>query len=399
MKIFTRSLGIFAIILTQHLGHGQVLFTSVPQDTIVAGTPLQWILERNDTADIQIMCMGPMGAEILEASEAGNRRVFSYQGTLTQCAGVLYWSVIGSKQEGQIVVTPGNMTSKIEIRYGPERIEAGSGEFMEVLATALDSMDNPMREGTEMIFTTQNSGNTTREQRLMEDMMARNNVYAPSVAGPMIVTGSRNQIGTREIELMITPALPAPFRISAHLIHDYADGHQLLTLESSRILDSFGNAIEDGTLVQFIISTQSDGTLIASGPTHDGKAQVALTHPEHQEAWTIQARAGNTASSNNIKLTFRAAIEDIPLHLDRSTQLLDIGPLLGPEGQWIPDGMQCYFVLRQDEKIIKDGVRSTIDGRAQVNLNLFDLRAGRYQLELRCGGMEKYLSIEIVEDE
>ena len=71
--------------------------------------------------------------------------------------------------------------------------------------------------------------------------------------GKIFIQSKRHNVNSKEFEATILASNPVDFEIDFDRNNSYADGKELTTLTTSVIKDKFGNIIENGTLVSFVL--------------------------------------------------------------------------------------------------------------------------------------------------
>ncbi|MBT8270319.1 MAG: hypothetical protein KJN59_13955, partial [Bacteroidia bacterium] len=171
--------------------------------------------------------------------------------------------------------------------------------------------------------------------------------------------------------------------------HMYADGNQIVTLTTSEILDDFGNVVEDGTFVEFFISTINGGILKTSGATINGIATAQIIHPDQADEWTVKAFVKGMAESNSISFVFQQLFNDFEVSFSEDNRTIVVGPLKSFMDQLIPDGFDVDLAVFNGEEQIQTINKQTLSGEASFKLNPDIFPEGNYMIKIKTAGVEK----------
>ena len=83
-----------------------------------------------------------------------------------------------------------------------------------------------------------------------------------------------------------------------------ADGKELTTLSTTIIKDRYGNTIENGTLVSFILKN-NNSAINAYGKTINGIAKTQILHPKKPEKYMAIAFIAGFANSNELIIEYK----------------------------------------------------------------------------------------------
>ena len=143
----------------------------------------------------------------------------------------------------------------------------------------------------------------------------------------------------------IYPSNPVDFLITASMTHAYADGNQMISFSTSKLVDQFNNTISDGTQVHFSIETGNGQILSSWAAVVEGVATAKLLHPEASDEWKITAFISGAAMSNTLKIKFLPAFSDFSINVSKKDNEISVGPIHSFLGQWIPDGFPVEFKI------------------------------------------------------
>jgi hypothetical protein len=205
----------------------------------------------------------------------------------------------------------------------------------------------------------------------------------------MLVSSECLNTNSKEFTVNILPAIPEGFSISAKRPHDYADGNQITTFETSVLKDQEDNIVSDGTFVTFLITNEKGNVLKTYGSTISGVATAKMIHPDYNTQWRIQAYVNGMAESNTITLNYKQAITDFEVQFSENNRAITIGPLKSFMEQMIPDGLSVKLQVYKNNTIIETMKTTSVDGYAQFKLKSDLIENGDYTIAIQTAGLEK----------
>ena len=343
-----------------------------------------------------------IGSTTIPGKEVNNMWYYQWPVELTQHAGVSSWILLKSKSShpnGKIFISPEDKRhSLIETYLGPKSIRVGGEDHSMLVALPTDIYDNLLTEGSPLTISTQIENSVISDSAITKNGLVWTNLYAPEKSGVMLASAAYKDSQSKELSIQLWPQKAMDFEISYERAHPYADGHQLLTLSTSRITDTYGNTISDGTSVNFEISNSASQTLYAMATSIAGVATTTFLHPEKADNWKIEAYITGIAESNPISLEFRSAFDDFSITVSENNRILHIEPIRSFMDQLIPDGMGILWEIT-DKAGKKKKVRgSTRLGQGELNLDPGLYPPGNYEVSVVIGGIKKPLTLNITDD-
>ncbi len=264
-----------------------------------------------------------------------------------------------------VAVEPGPPAGTVELLVGPRTVRTGSFDYAEGLALAVDDLDNPVAEGTEVAFTVRRPDGTKRRVVAASDgLFADIVVSAGPMAGRSLLSATAGAVSSVERSWLEVPDHPAPFdlRITSQgaLV---ADGQSLVSLATSDLVDEFGNQFPAG--VGFMLDAWGPtGHSRHWGQVIDGKGLFVLEAPTEPGTVLVQAEVSGVLSEPT-ELRFAPAISDLPTTVTWDDELMTIiiGPVQLSRGGLVPDGTMATVSDGEQEFEV-----ALLEGRGEVAL-------------------------------
>ena len=346
-----------------------------------------------------LMVTNALGSTILNGKKSENEWQYLWPDFLSQQSGIASWVLLKSQgplPSGHIQIEPAdNRQSLIETYLGPKSIRAGGVDETMLVAVPTDAYDNLLPEGSPLVIMQQIGDQRQTESLQIGKGLAWKKLYSSRKAGILLASASFEDSQSKELTVQVLPANAVNFGISADRPHEFADGHQLLTLSTSIIRDDFGNPISDGTLVNFVVRNNAGAKLISNGKTIGGIATAQFLHPESPETWEIYAYITGIAQSDKLQMEFKPALGDFQILLSKDNRLITLGPVRSFMGQLIPDGMRISMRIEGPAGTKQKLQTSTRDGMGRILLDPEQFPAGGYSVELEIGGIVKQLPLNV----
>ena len=277
----------------------------------------------------------------------------------------------------------------METYLGPTSIFADGFDRSMYVSLPQDVYGNPLSSGTKITSKTQLNNLNEVSEIEVRNGIAYKYLEGGSKVGNLFLSSYLEDQVSKEFTVEIWPTKAAEFLIFAKQEHKYADGNQVFNMLTSKILDVNGNDISDGTLVKFVAQDSNGQILVAYGQTLDGHAIGKFLHPEEPATWNIQALISGVAQSNIIDVEFMSAFEDFPVHLNRSKDSIQIGPIKSYMKQLIPDGLSVEMKVIANEGVDLYSAKSnTRKGIAMIEIPS-EFRKEDLSVQISAGGMTK----------
>ena len=367
----------------------------LPLTTIGVGerTSLGFNLPCYPDIPMNLMVKGGYGVLVLKDTIANGKLNFELPKAIIQKTGVYEFSLIyGEKELKKFtaeVVTNDDNINFIESYFGPRIILAGGRDYTMLTVAPTDSFDNPMPNGTQ-IKVNENFKEVQKSHQLeIKDFTAFKRFYSYNQTGKITVSmQSQNGVTTKEKTTDVYPFTPQDFSISHTKEHSYSDGNEVVTFRTSQLKDIYGNVLQNGTMVHFLINTESGKKLAAYAKTVKGIATTKVQHPYEADSWEVQAFVPGLAESNIITIDFKSITIDLPINFKASNRRLIVGPIKSYMGQLVPNGTAVSLHIKGENKD-ETKVQYTVDGKTEFILRDFYYPNGVYQMNIKALGIQK----------
>jgi len=313
---------------------------------------------------------------------------------LSQKAGqvkVEYWTKSKRLATASFRLLPQKTMQPIpEVYTGPRFLIAGGVDEAMMVATPLDSLDNPLATGTEVQYKIRGRGGVQSTTGSMTGLFAHTVFQSDLQSGIMNAYISCQQSSSQEFDFFVKSGAPIDFTIIQSKVHGDADGQQLVSVVTDVITDSLQNIIVDGTTVRFGVTTSDGSFSQMTAPTINGVAYAEFPFPQKQQTWKMRALIPGFARSNVLEINFEPSLDEILAHYNPQKNTLDIGPLLTTFGNLAADGTRLKIVLQQHDQEIELSATTRL-GQAKIDLSTARVPSGTYDILLTAGGKELIL--------
>lgn len=317
---------------------------------------------------------------------------------LSRKSGHVNWKLLYTNTpiSGHFNILPKASVASLETYIGPPTINAGGKDFTMLTVIPTDMFDNPVKDSTKVTVKHQFLLKETDEHLFTNNMMAYKSIYSEEKTGRILMTSECLGLNSKAYAVNVLAGIPRDFTINYHRNHDYADGNQITTFYTSILKDEFGNAVNDGTYVEFLITNKSGNILKTSGTTIKGMATAKIIHPDREEQWVIKAFVTGMAESNEIVLNYKSAITEFNVALSKKNSTITVGPLQSFMKQLIPDGLEVTLSVYKDNTLIKRFNKQSVNGFATFNLNGEFLKNETYEFRIQTAGLEKAILAKLL---
>ena len=225
-------------------------------------------------------------------------------------------------------------------------------------------------------------------------------LYGEEKSGRMLVTAALDGVPSKELTSIVSPSNSTDFKIGFERVHDFADGNQVIRFMTSPITDRFGNTVNDGTLVNFIVKNKRGELLKSTGTTLAGIATANRLHPNEEEEWEVNAYITGEAKSNGLQLNFKSAIKDFEVKLSKNNRKIIVGPILGFMGQLVPEGLVIELkIYNINGDFIEAEQTHSRSGMGSFELEKGFYPRGDYQITVECAGVKKEMRLKLTQNE
>lgn len=279
---------------------------------------------------------------------------------------------------------------RLETYFGPRSMTAGPTDYSMLINVTTDPYDNVLPSGTEVVFKSQFLNTISEFEVPSKNLISWKKIHSKIKAGRILVNTSYKDKTSKELTTIIFPSTAEPFTIEAKHNHSYADGNQVLKLNTSIIRDQYDNMVSDGTLVSFSIENSKGVLLQSSAPTIGGIANATMLHPSEKEVWKITAYVTGAAKSNTITILFNTAIKDYEVHFSTDKRTIKIGPLRSFMGQLAPDGILITAALYSKTGEYLETIRTNVrKGSGTIELQKEYYPNASYHIVIKAAGITK----------
>jgi len=371
------------------------LLVSAPQQ-IQAGSVLQVRVERADAAEglaLKLVVEGSYGVQVYDGTFANSVAVVLIPGEDTHRAGMLTLIATAgaARGEGHVAIMPGPAVDPVTPLVGGRSIIADGEHWSIAVAVPFDSYGNPLADTTPVEFRTLHPGERLETRVVpISGLLAWQRIFSSKRAGRALVSVRVEDAYGPEATFAETPGWPTRFGLSASPTSLPADGRRLLTLRTDVIRDAFGNPMLDGTLVTFVVETPEGAPRLIPAYTIDGAAEAQLQAAAQPGSVTVRATLyGVESDPLSITFTPGPAVGVFPtaayVNGRDGIVALEVGPLLGPLGQFVPEGVPVHFVVTGPDHVVRTADGVAAQGYARAELRLADLPSGPYTVEAQLG--------------
>tara|TARA_R110002033_G_scaffold134052_9_gene173984 strand:- start:7841 stop:9097 length:1257 start_codon:yes stop_codon:yes gene_type:complete len=384
----------------------QIILTQLEsnKDIFIAGEPIVLRTIVKEPIAVQeypmLIITNAFGTLSLSPEVDGQKVNYIFPEAIIKRVGLCHWKLIANRQleqEGILTIKPNiSKTNELESYFGPRSISAGDIDFSMLVTVPIDFYDNPAEDNTNVHIRYNFEEDLTTLNIPTKNFIAWKNIPATHKSGRILVAAYSNGTNSKELTTMVFPSNAQDFRISYTRDHDFADGNQIISFNTSILKDEFGNIVSDGTLVSFQIINPQGVHLTAIGLTIGGIAIAKMLHPDHETDWQVRAYVTGAAKSDQVKVAFKAAVKDYEVTFSNGNRAVVVGPLTSFMGQLAPDGLLVRLAIYSNNHQIIDTKVSTLQkGMAQFYLDEDFYKNDAYELEIKAAGVIKKYNLEL----
>ncbi len=374
-------------------------FTITAPRVATAGQPVSVTITAPDAPDdtrVTLTAVGSYGAMPFTAPLTAGKVTFTLPSTATAAAGLVTLTATAGDATAAVELTlrPGPAAGQLPLLVGPRSIAANGRENTMAVALPQDSLGNPLPDGSPVAFVIQHpapySGQTGWRQLITATTRGGVAWALPRsgiVAGETALAAHTGDSRSAALTFVETAGRPLPFNLTTDRDHLPADGRQLVRVTTSPLVDAFGNPLPDGISLTFLVASTAGERRSIPAFTLGGRAQAEVQAPLQPGKLTVQADLAGVLSEP-LSLTFVAgpAVSNFPVKVDRLPDSLTItaGPLVGPLGQFVPDGTPVRFSLTGPGEPQRHTAPAEF-GLATLTLRRAALSPGSYIVTVRAG--------------
>ena len=361
-----------------------------------AGEEIQLIFELNAPVSTQLFLHSSFGNTLL-VSENGQ---FTLPKFLSNNKGIIHYTLLQNSEEllSGIIKVLANTSTKVllESYIGPPSIIAGGNDYTMPVIIPTDIYDNPLPDSTVVSLNHQFLSNEKEEIVYTKDIIGWKNIFSYDQSGRLLLSTKVKETSSKEFSIVVFPALPEDFQITAERKHAYADGNQITEFITSMLKDEYGNIISNGTLVTFQIKNKKGVLLKTQASTIRGIATAKILHPDHEDSWEIKAFVSGIAESNTIQIEYESVLHDFKVQFSENNREIMVGPLVSFMEQLIPDGATVILRISQEGDLIDTKMKTSSNGVVRFKVSEGFYPNGNYDVTIKALGVEKqYKNISI----
>lgn len=292
---------------------------------------------------------------------------------------------VGATQSSsEIEVLPGDVVAPVVPLVGPRTIVADAQDFSMLVTTPVDRFGNPAPDWTPVsIAVRRPDGSLLPLLVVVDDGIAATLVPADTTAGRLTLSASVGDVDGPPVALDQVAGTPVEIAVELGASGNgasalIADGFTLYPVTTSVLADAFGNVMPDGIEVMFVVEGP-DGTDLVETTVQAGRATTRLEAPSAPGDVVVRALVSGQESTP-FELAFSTAVVEASARLRGDGTLVEIGPVLGAAGGFVPDGTPAE-VVAPDGSVVAVG--ALLDGVDRVPL---PLGADASQLRVRVLG-------------
>lgn len=342
---------------------------------------------------LEFIISGTYGTTVLPI-EMGNKQLkINIPKEITQHAGIINWQLIaGGKtiQNGDFKLFSNlDALKTVENYLGPRSIIANNRDYTMLVSIPVDSLDNLLPDGTNVLMQHQFKGTINKETHQVKAGFTWQRINSPLTTGRLITGSTLNYISSTELVADVFPDIARPFKIYEDSNHNYADGNEIISIKTDQIKDPNGNVMSDGTIVTFFMTDNFNQRWTTTASTVNGYAFAKALHPEKPSTWTVRGVITGMVESPEIDINFKSILKEIIIQKQERNTII-IGPLTSYLGQTVPDGIQVSLKLDGKEIILR-----TKNGIVSHTYDTKTILPGNYELKVESLGITALKSIDL----
>ena len=338
-----------------------------------------------------LYCSNSYGSTLVSAIVKNNVLQYIIPKNITRKIGVINWKLLDENTSisGQFNMHPKAEVATMETYIGPPSIEAGGTDYTMLVVIPTDSLDNPVPTNTKVNAKFQFLASEEKDAVFTKNFIAYRNINSKRESGRMLVSSESLGINSKEFTINVWAAIPTDFTISAKRPHNYADGNQVTTFNTSVLKDKQDNVVSDGTFVTFFITNASGNILKTTGTTIEGVAHSKIIHPDFKDNWSIKAYVDGMAESNTITLDYQSVIADFDVAFTNKNREVLVGPLQSFMEQMIPDGLHVKLLIYKDNTLVDTITKTSFNGYVTYYLKPAVYENSTYNFRIETAGIDK----------
>ncbi|WP_405369513.1 hypothetical protein [Nonlabens sp. Asnod2-A12] len=342
---------------------------------------------------LEFIISGTYGTTVLPIELDNKQLKINIPKEITQHAGIINWQLIaGGKtiQNGDFKLFSNTSALKtVENYLGPRSIIANNRDYTMLVSIPVDSLDNLLPDGTNVLMQHQFKGTINKEVHKVTAGFTWQRINSPLTTGRLITGSTLSNISSTELVADVFPDIARPFKIYEDSNHNYADANEIISIKTDQIKDPNGNVMSDGTIVTFFMTDNFNQRWTTTASTVNGYAFAKALHPEKPSTWTVRGVITGMVESPEIDINFKSILKEIIIQKQERNTII-IGPLTSYLGQTVPDGIQVSLKLDGKEIILR-----TKKGIVSHTYDTKTILPGNYELKVESLGITALKSIDL----
>lgn len=325
---------------------------SLPE-TVPAGTIVQIDLTAEEQFGIaEVVVSNAYGRLAFTVPVSSGSARLNLPSALSQQAGEA--TVTSGGVSESLTITPGEVAEVVAPLVGPRTIVADSRDTTLAVVLPVDQYGNQVEDGTDVAIEWQQPASPGEtEVVIIEDTDTENGmafalVQSGTVAGPTTIrtiatTTSGREVNGAVVRIDEVPGVATEIELVPAHTAGMADGRSLIALETSRLVDAFGNELADGTQGQFVFDGPA-GRGVLPGTVQNGIVRVELVAPDSSGTLTGRLELQGQRS-NEVSIDFASAIAGFDAELEAigTDVILRVTRALDPNGAFVADGTEVQW--------------------------------------------------------
>jgi len=323
-----------------------IIELELKSQTILAGDKLSIkVIQQNPSSCDLVLSNGIIS--LSREIEGLQEQTIQFSSPETNAAGTFTLRIIKHDsilvQQG-IKILPLDITDPIDIYVGPRTINVDRKQESMLVAVPQDKFGNAVADGLEVKMAENKSATDINQfYKEIEYSLAYYVIEANQNAEDLFIGVSHPNASSKKQKVISIPSWPLDLYLSTEEHFAYANNRNFVKVKTNKLRDEFGNAIPDGTMLNFHIFENEKETAKYNGITIDGVAFVYLKNPYKAANWYVRASIGGRFIGEDIEINFANDLHEIVYTINEKQ--IVIGPLRGQLGQYISDGSKVNIEL------------------------------------------------------
>ncbi len=345
-------------------------------EVVVAGDPVTLALQGLPDRAVGIVLSGTAGAHAATVVGVAGMAEVVVPAPMARVRGVVTVHVDG-RLIGRVDIAPGTAVRTLTPYVGPRSIVTGGEDHTMVTVIPVDDHGNPVAEDTLVTVTADRvDGERLTEAVRTDGLLGWVRITSGTRAGRTQLRALTAGTSGPVADVLEVAGRPVPFALVVDAADAPADGRTTVAVSTTVLRDAFGNLLTDGTAVVFEVDGP-DGFGQVQAVTVAGIASAQVRAPGRPGALEVRAHVLGV-TSDPASLAFASAVASIPVtaRVVDGRLLLDVGPVLDPQGSHVPNGTAVVVSAGSLTRTAR-----LVDGSAR-----FDLPAPVGRVRVEVGG-------------